>query len=75
VALVHTTPYGPGSRGSRAMISHDEGDTWKDETYYLTFSEPSGYNMSVVLKDGKILTVAARNDDEPLTAIRWRPVK
>ena len=75
VTLVHTTPYGPGSRGSRAMISHDEGDTWQDETYYLTFSEPSGYNMSVVFKDGVVLTVVARNDDEPLTAIRWQPVK
>ena len=57
------------------MISHDEGDTWQDETYYLTFSEPSGYNMSVVFKDGVVLTVVARNDDEPLTAIRWQPVK
>ena len=75
VVLVHTTAYGPGSRGSRAMISHDEGNTWQDEAYYLTFSEPSGYNQSVALKDGAILTVAARNDDEPLTAIRWRPVK
>ena len=43
--------------------------------YYLTFSEESGYNQSVVLADGVILTVAARNDEEPLTAIRWRPVE
>ena len=75
VVVVHSTPYGPGSRGSRAMISRDEGRTWQDETYYLTFSEPSGYNHSLALTDGTILTVAARNDTEPLTAIRWRPVK
>ena len=56
------------------MISHDESDTRQDETF-LTFSEPSGYNQRVVFKDGIILTVAARNDDEPLTAIRWQPVK
>ena len=75
VVLVHTTAYGPGSRGSRAMVSRDEGHTWQDEAYYLTFSEESGYNQSVVLADGVILTVAARNDEEPLTAIRWRPVE
>ena len=75
VVVVHTTPYGPGERGSRAMFSHDEGQTWEDETYYMTFSEPSGYNQSVALHDGTILTVAARNDTEPMTAIRWKPVK
>ena len=82
VVLVHTTPYGPGPRGSRAMISHDEGKTWEDEAYYLTFSEPSGYNQSVVLKDGTILTVASRHDfiapwgkkTETAVAIRWKPV-
>ena len=41
----------------------------------LRFSELSGYNHSLALKDGTILTVAARNDTEPLTSIRWRPVK
>ena len=83
VVLVHTTPYGPGPRGSRAMISYDEAKTWEDEAYYLTFSEPSGYNQSVVLKDGTILTVAARQDfladkqrpSETFVAIRWKPVK
>ena len=81
VVLVHTTPYGPGPRGSRAMISHDEGRTWEDESYYLTFSEPSGYNQSVVLKDGTVLTVACRHDfiapwgskTETAVAIRWKP--
>ena len=83
VVLVHTTPYGPGPRGSRAMISHDEGKTWEDETYYLSFSEPSGYNQSVVLQDGTILTVASRHDyiapwgskTEMPVAIRWKPAK
>lgn len=81
VVVVHTTPYGPGPRGSRAMISHDEGRTWEDEAYYLTFSEPSGYNQSVVLKDGTILTLASRHDfiapwgtkTETAVAIRWKP--
>ena len=63
------------------MISRDEGRTWEDEAYYLTFSEPSGYNHSVVLKDGTILTLASRHDfiapwgtkTETAVAIRWKP--
>ena len=74
VVLVHVTHYGPGPRGSRAMISHDEGQTWEDEVYYLDFSEPSGYNQSLVLEDDTILTISSRNDNE-ITAIRWKPVK
>ena len=75
MVVVHTTPYGPGERGSRAIIGRDEGWTWENEVYYLTYSEESGYNQSVTLEDGAILTVAARNDIEPFTAIRWKPVK
>ena len=56
------------------MISHDEGQTWEDEVYYLDFSEPSGYNQSLVLEDDTILTISARNDNE-ITAIRWKSVK
>ncbi len=74
VVVIHTTPYGPGERGSRAMISHDEGRTWGNETYYMTFSTESGYNQSVALKDGTILTISARDDTDPYTVIRWKPV-
>ena len=74
IVVVHTTPYGPGERGSRAIVSHDDGKTWQDEVYYLTYSEESGYNQSVTLGGDTILTVAARNDTQPFTAIRWRPV-
>ena len=41
--------------------------------YYLTYSEESGYNQSVTLHDGTILTIAARNDTAQFTAIRWKP--
>ena len=56
------------------MISHDEGQTWEDEVYYLDTSEPSGYNQSLVLEDDTILTISSRNDNE-ITAIRWKPLK
>lgn len=73
VVVVHNTPYGPGDRGSRATINCDEGQTWDDEVYYLTYSKESVYNQNVTLDDGTILTIAARNDTEPYTAIRWKP--
>ena len=74
VVVVHTTAYGPGHRGSRAMVSYDEGKTWEDEVYYLTYSDMSGYNQSVVLADGMSLTVAASKDNR-LVGIRWRPAR
>ena len=65
------------------MISHDEGKTWEDEAYYMYYGKKvCGYNQSVVLKDGVIVTVAGIADAGPpwvgnsdLTAIRWNPVK
>ena len=86
VVVVHDTRYGPGSPGSRAMISRDEGDTWEDEVYYLDCTTFTGsYNVSLVLEDDLILTVAGTSDagndwglvldHTDFTAIRWRPVK
>ena len=85
VAVVHDTRYGPGHPGSRALISRDEGATWRDEVYCLdrtTFT--GGYSQSVVLDDDTLLTVAgysdAANDWDAVVdhthfaAIRWRPV-
>ena len=88
VVVVHDTRYGPGEPSGRAMISHDEGQTWENEVYYLYYGlAQSGYSQSVVLDDGTILTVAGtsdRLDGNPgdwnnwtghcdLTAIRWQP--
>jgi hypothetical protein len=36
VAVIHDTRYGPGHRGSRAMVSYDEGKTWPNEVYYFS---------------------------------------
>ena len=86
VVVIHDTRYGPGSPGSRAMISRDEGQTWLDEVYYLDSTTFSGsYTASVVLEDDTILTIAGssqagntwevvRNKTD-LYAIRWKPVK
>ena len=66
--------YRPGVPSGRAVISHDGGQTWEDEAYYVYFGSMSGYNQSVVLKDGTILTVAAL-DDKDKVAIRWNPIR
>ncbi len=66
--------YSPGVPSARAVISYDEGRTWEDEAYYVYFGSMSGYNQSVVLKDGTILTIAALDDKEKV-AIRWKPIK
>lgn len=84
VLVIHDTRYGPGSPGSRAMISRDEGRIWQDEVYYLDFTTFTGsYNGSVVLDDDLILSVVgssqAGNSWEKVKghtdfyAIRWKP--
>lgn len=87
VVVVHDTRYGPGPQSSRAMISHDEGQTWEDEVYYLSHGKTaSGYTSSVVLKDDTIVTLSGTSDytggneeswgnwvgRSHVTAIRWK---
>jgi len=81
VVVVHETRYGPGVPCGRAVISHDEGKTWEDESYYMYYGEVcSSHNKSVVLKDDVILTVVSTCEQKhtgkhsDLTAIRWKPV-
>ena len=83
--VIHDTRYGPGSPGSRAIISRDEGKSWEDEVYYLDFTAFTGsYSASVVLADDTILTIAASSqaatweavkNRTDLLAIRWRPLE
>jgi hypothetical protein len=72
----------------RAMVSPDEGKTWKDEVYYAYYGlGVSGYNQSLVLEDDLILTVAGTSDElkaaevwdgatgkSDIWAIRWKLV-
>ena len=84
VTFDHRTP--PGTLGNKAMISHDEGRTWEDEVYYISYSTvpggQAGFSESVVLDDDTIVTVAGTSDvpvTQPTTrpaadvwAMRWR---
>jgi len=84
---VHRVPWLHG--GERARVSRDGGNTWDEETYYLstvlTYPE---YSTNCVLppeladgKPGMILTVLgdrpnALGLDRPglMQAVRWRPL-
>ena len=85
VVVVHDTRYGPGSPGSRVMISRDEGRTWEDEVYYLDRTSFTGsYNATLAIEDDLLLTIGGWSDagngwdlvldNTHFTAIRWRPV-
>ena len=81
MVVVYEARYGPGVPCGRAVISHNEGKTWEDEAYYMSYGAMGdGYNQSVVLKDNVILTVVGTFESAPdrgnsdLTAIRWKPV-
>ena len=86
VIVTHDHRYTPGTPCGRAMISHNEGETWEDEAYYLYFGAgQSGFSQSLELEDGTILTVGAKSEftkatrgkdwfgRADLTAIRWNP--
>ena len=80
--------YPPGTLGNKAMISHDEGRTWEDEAYYISFPTvpggQAGFSESVVLEDDTIVTIAGTSDVAraregaagrsvaDVWAIRWR---
>ena len=77
VVVTHDHRYPPGTPGNRAMISHDEGRTWEDEVYYVSFATvpegQAGFSESVVLEDDTILTIAGTSD-MPVTWPGSRPV-
>ena len=77
VVVTHDHRYPPGTPGNKAMISHDEGRTWEDEVYYVSFATvpegQAGFSESVVLEDDTILTIAGTSD-MPVTWPATRPV-
>ena len=89
VVVVHDARYPREIDAARAMVSHDEGETWEDEVYYMYFGEGgTSYSRSVVLSDDTILTVGGTSTsvetrgswhaaigNSYLTAIRWKPLK
>ena len=66
VVVTHDHRYPPGTPGNKAMISRDEGRTWEDEVYYVSFATvpegQAGFSESVVLEDDTIVTIAGTTD-------------
>ena len=80
VVVIHDTRYGPGHRGSRAMVSYDQGRTWADEVYYVSYTEDRAEpSFSVVLADDTILSIIGADTKWKgpidLFAIRWKPAR
>ena len=80
VVVLHDTRYGPGHRGSRAMVSYNQGNTWADEVYYVSYTEDRAEpSFSVVLSDDTILSIVGADTKWKgpidLFAIRWKPVR
>ena len=80
MVVIHDTRYGPGHRGSRAMVSYDQGNTWADEVYYVSYTEDRAEaSFSVVLSDDTILSIVGADikwqGPIDLFAIRWKPAR
>ena len=69
----------------RAMVSHDEGQSWEDEVYYLIHGNDAGYTRHLALDGEEILTLVGQcyGDVEKgwdqqignshFVLIRWKP--
>ncbi len=70
-AIVCTQGYRTKPYGIRALVSRDEGTSWKE--IVLDDAEPSwdlGYPASVELSDGSVYTVFYRDGD--LLSVKWK---
>jgi len=56
VAIVdHRYPREMG--GGRAMVSHDAGETWENEVYYISHGRAAGYAATITLDGEEMLTL------------------
>ena len=43
--------------GARALVSHNDGETWQDEVYYLSHGNAAGYAATICLDGEEMLTL------------------
>ena len=67
--------------GGRAMVSHDGGETFENEAYYLCHGVAAGHARTVTLDGQEMLTMYGANEIDPMPLgetpffiIRWRLV-
>ena len=59
--------------GPRGLVSPDGGHTWEKEHYILAYHPSDARTSSVVLSDGRVLTLWAGARDEGIHATTWSP--
>ena len=59
--------------GPRALVSPDGGRTWDPEPYILAYHPMDARTSSVLLRDGRVLTLWAGARDEGVHATTWSP--
>ena len=69
--------------GARAVVSDDEGKSWRDEVYYLSNALVAGFARTISLDGEEMLTLTGTYSGEdlswkaatgasPFQVIRWR---
>ena len=71
--VVMTYDHKDAAGGSRALVSPDGGRTWSNEPYILSYHNKDARTSSVLLQDGRILTLWAGNRDEGIYTTTWSP--
>lgn len=59
--------------GCRARVSTDGGLTWEEENYILAYDRIGTRTSSVVLKDGRVLTLWASGISKGVSGTIWKP--
>ena len=59
--------------GPRALVSADGGRTWEPDAYILAYHAIDARTSSVVLSDGRVLTLWAGAGEQGIHATTWSP--
>ena len=59
--------------GARALVSADGGRTWEPDAYILAYHAIDARTSSVVLSDGRVLTLWAGAGEQGIHATTWFP--
>ncbi len=83
VVVVYDHRYPREMAGARAVVSDDEGKTWRDEVYYLSNAQVAGFARTITLDGREMLTLTGTYSGKNLSwesatgatqfyVIRWR---
>jgi len=64
VVVVHDHRYPQSMSSARTVVSNDEGQTWRDELYYLSHGNVAGYARTIRLDGQEMLTLTGSHYGE-----------